>query len=105
MWTLLLSALVAVLPPATSDNADARRNQSGSLNYAPRPGMFLVVAVDDTRNTVRLRARNGAEADVHVDERTFDLRSLNPGDIVQVDFLVPNEGDPPLAAATIWPVR
>lgn len=105
MWSLVLSALVAVLPPATTDNAAARRNQSGSLNYAPRPGMFLVVTVDSMQNIVRLRARNGAEADVHVDPRAFDLDRLRPGDVVQVDFLVPNDGDPPLSAATICPVR
>ena len=107
----ILVASFAIASPARAadDSADRStpgwRNQSGSLNYAPRPGLFAVVAIDEYHRTLRLRGRNGAELDVSVDDRIHDLRTLKPGDLVQVDFFVPAAPDAPLAAATIWPLR
>lgn len=103
---LIAAALVAVaLQAVAQDDAKIRRNQSGSINYAPRPGVFVVLAVDDYARTVTLRARNGVTADVVVDDRAYDVSKLRPGDVIQVDFLVPNDEGEPLAAATIWPLR
>lgn len=103
---LLTAVLVAVsLQAAAQDASWGRRNQSGSINYAPLPGVFVVVDVDDYESTVKLRARNGATADVVVDDRVYDVSTLKPGDLVQVDFLVPNDNEDAPAAATIWPLR
>lgn len=103
---LCAAALVAVaLQAVAQDDPWAHRNQSGSINYAPRPGVFVVVEVDDYESTVTLRARNGVTADVVVDDRVYDVSRLKPGDRIQVDFLVPDDGEERLAAATIWPLR
>lgn len=106
---LLASFAIASPAPAVEDSADYRspgwRNQSGSLNYAPRPALFVVVAIDEYHRILRLRGRDGAEADVHVDDRIHDLGTLKPGDLVQVDFFLSGAPDEPLAAATIWPLR
>lgn len=107
----ILATSFAIGSPALATEASAdrspppSRNQSGSLNYAPRPALFVVVAIDEYHRILRLRARNGAEADVHVDDRIHDLATLRPGDLVQVDFFVSGAPDEPLAAATIWPLR
>jgi hypothetical protein len=108
--TVLAGLIVFAAPAFAADlaapsGAPGWRNQSGSLNYAPRPGSFVVVAVDEYRRLVRLRSPNGWEGDVVVDERIHDLSSLKPGDALQVDFFVPDEAGDPLAAATIWPMR
>jgi hypothetical protein len=107
MKTSLLAAALAVvaLHAGAYDSPPVHRNQSGSINYAPRPGVFVVVAVDDHERTVRLRARNGVAADVVVADDVYDVSKLRPGDRVQVDFLVPNDKAEPLAAAAIWPLR
>lgn len=103
---LLVCALAVVaLPAAAHDDPWVQRNRSGTINYAPRPGVFVVDEVDHYHRTVRLRARNGATADVHVDDDVYDLSKLKPGDRIQVDFLVPDEVDERPAAATIWPLR
>ena len=103
---LFAAALVAVaLQAVAQDDPSFHRNQSGSINHAPRPGVFVVVEVDDYGSRVTLRSRNGAMADVIVDDRVYDLSKLRPGDLIQVDFLVPNDGAERLAAAAIWPLR
>jgi hypothetical protein len=102
----MLFAAVASLPTiGVAMDRPVRRNQSGTINYAPRPGVFSVVAVDPYERIVRLRARNGAAADVYVRDGVYDLAKLKPGDRIQVDFLVPDDVDKRLAAATIWPLR
>ena len=104
--SLLAAALAVVsLQGLAADEAPVHRNQSGSINYAPRPGVFVVVDVDDHGRTVRLRARNGVAADVVVADEVYDVSKLRPGDRVQVDFLVPNDDKERLAAAAIWPLR
>jgi hypothetical protein len=104
-WLPLLLAGLAVagLPTAAAQEDGVRRNRGGTINLAPLPAVYIVLAVDDYHRIVRLRARSGATADVHVPEGVYDLERLAPGDRVRVDFRVPNEGDPQLAAATIWP--
>lgn len=106
---LLAAALAAVSVQALAHgDLGVRRNQSGSINYAPLPAVYVVLAVDDYASTLTLLARNGATAEVEVSERGFDVSKLEPGDLVRVDFLVPNEygdEDEPLTAATIWPLR
>ncbi len=103
---LLCAAAMFVASSGTAAQQDiVRRNQSGSINYAPRPAVYEVVAVDTYERVLQLRERSGAIVDVRVPEDVFDLSTLKPGDRLRVDFLVPNEGDPQRAAATVWPVR
>lgn len=104
-WLLLFLFLLAAAAPAAADEPGVRRNQSGSINLAPRPATYAVLAVDPYNRVLRLRARNGATADVHVDDDVYDLSRLKAGDRVRVDFLVPNEGERRLTAASVWPVR
>ncbi len=80
-----------------------RRNQSGGINYAPLPGIFVVVSVDSYSRNVRLRAGDGTTADVQVAEGVYDLSKIKAGDRIQVDFLQKDGPDDPLSAATIWP--
>jgi hypothetical protein len=107
---LALAASVAVSAPAialdeTTAPPAAWRNQGGSINYAPRPGVFEVVAVDEYNRVVRLRSRFGAEADVYVDDRIQPVSALRPGDRIEVDFFVPQDSEDRLSAASIWTLR
>jgi hypothetical protein len=102
---LLIGLAAAALPGVAAEDRPPYRNQGGTLNLAPRPGVYIVVAIDGYDRIVRLRARHGGTADVHVPEGVYDLARLQPGDRIRVDFAVPSEGDSQLAAATIWPAR
>lgn len=98
-------ALAFVCAGAAGQQDAVQRNQSGSINSAPRPAVYTVVAVDPYNRVVRLQTRQGTTIDVLVGEEVYDLATVKPGDRLRVDFLVPNEGDPPRAAATVWPIR
>ena len=95
--------------PAAAQRADGdpggRRMQGGGINYAPQPGVFVVVSTDSYAQTVRLRGADGKTADVYVNSNIYDLSKLNPGDRVQVNFLEPDGLSNKLAAANIWPVK
>ncbi len=74
-------------------------------NYAPMAiGVHEVLSVRTADRVVRLRDKEGKVADVHVQEHVYDLSKLKPGDKVKVDFFQPNQGDPRVRAAGIWPV-
>jgi hypothetical protein len=75
---------------------------SGVAGAAPSPGVFTVSSVRTRDNIIRLRDADGRSADVYVDSDVFDLSTLQEGDEVAVDFLVPNEGDDQLAASGVW---
>jgi hypothetical protein len=75
-------------------------------NYSPMAaGVFEVVTVQTSDRVVRLRASDGKTADVGVAEHVFDLSKLKAGDKVKVDFFQPDEANPKLNAAGIWPVQ
>jgi hypothetical protein len=103
--TLIIALLQQVAFAQRAGKADVptRRNQSGGINYAPLPGIFVVVSVDSYSRNVRLRAGDGTTADVHVAEDIYDLSKLKAGDRIQVDFLQRDGADDPLSAATVWP--
>jgi hypothetical protein len=86
------------------DGAGGRRMQGGGINWAPMPQVFEVVSVDSYNRNVRMRAKDGTTEDVHVGEGVYDLSKLQPGDKIQVNFIVPDAMNPRLAAASIWPV-
>lgn len=71
----------------------------------PLPGLFTVVKVDTRAGTIELRDDGGRSGTVHVGDEVFDLDSLKAGDLLEVDFLVPEPGSKKLQAAGIWPVQ
>lgn len=104
---LLIALIVAIPQVAVAQRVDGpgRRNQGGGVNLAPLPGIFTVVSIDSYAQTVRMRAGDGEEADVHVGEDIYDLSKLKAGDKIQVNFLQPDGLSNRLSAANIWPVR
>ena len=68
----------------------------------PGAGVFAVSAVRARDNIVHLRDADGRSADVYVDSDVVDLSTLEEGDEVAVDFLVPEEGNNRLEAASMW---
>jgi hypothetical protein len=68
-------------------------------------GVHEVLSVRAADRVMRLRDKEGREADVHVQERVYDLSKLKAGDRVKVDFFQPTQGDPRVRAAGVWPVE
>jgi hypothetical protein len=68
-------------------------------------GVHEVLSVRPADRVMRLRDKEGKEADVHVQEHIYDLSKLKPGDKVKVDFFQPTQGDPRVRAAGVWPVE
>lgn len=102
--------LAAALPPALAQigggvggGIGGRRNEGGTINYAPGPAVYDVLAVDADAKTVRLRAASGRTGVVQVGDSVYDLSKLKAGDRIKVDFVVPDEKNPQLRAASIWP--
>ena len=83
-----------------------RRNVDGQgINYAPEPAVYAVLSVDADARTVQLRAANGRTGVVQVGASVYDLSKLKAGDKIKVDFLVPDEKNKELRAASIWPAN
>jgi len=75
-------------------------------NTAPMSvGIYEVVSVQASSRMVRLRAADGKTADVSVAEHVYDLSKLKAGDKVKVDFFQPDETNPKISAAGLWPVQ
>ena len=75
-------------------------------SYAPAAaGIFEVVSVQESDRVVRLRASDGKALDVSVAEHVYDLSKLKAGDKLKVDFFQPDEANPKVSAAGIWPVE
>jgi len=68
-------------------------------------GVHEVLSVRAADRVIRLRDKEGKEADVHVQEHVYDLSKLKAGDKVKVDFFQPTQGDPRVRAAGVWPVE
>lgn len=101
---LLLGVAAMALSTPGADAQPVRRNQGGSINWAPYPSVYRVVGVDDYERVVSLSTGRSSTAVAHVPEWVFDLCLLSPGDLIRVDFFSREPDDPPLRAATIWPV-
>ena len=83
-----------------------RRNVDGQgMNYAPEPAVYSVLSVDADARTVELRAANGRSGVVQVGPSVYDLSKVKAGDKLKVDFVVPDEKNPQLRAAAIWPAN
>ena len=75
-------------------------------SYAPAAaGVFEVISVQASDRVVRLRASDGKALDVSVAEHVYDLSKLKAGDKLKVDFFQPDEANPKVSAAGIWPVE
>jgi hypothetical protein len=75
-------------------------------SYAPAAaGVFEVISVQASDRLVRLRASDGKAVDVSVAEHVYDLSKLKAGDKLKVDFFQPDEANPKVSAAGIWPVE
>ena len=75
-------------------------------SYAPAAaGIFEVVSVQASERVVRLRASDGKDVDVSVADHVYDLSKLKAGDKLKVDFFQPDEANPKVSAAGIWPVQ
>lgn len=69
------------------------------------PGLFTVVAVDARTDTIQLKDEEGRSGTVHVKPDLFDIETLQAGDSVEVDFLVPVAGSTALEAGGVWEVQ
>jgi hypothetical protein len=108
--TWLGAVFATALPPALAQvgggvggGIGGRRNEGGTINYAPGPAIYEVLAVDADAKTVRLRAASGRTGVVQVGDAVYDLSRLKAGDRIKVDFVVPDEKNPQLRAASVWP--
>jgi hypothetical protein len=82
-----------------------RFDADGGSGAGASPGVYVVVRVDTQDDTLQLRDDGGRTGLVHVNGDSFDLASLQPGDEVQVDFLVPEPGHTRLEAGGLWKVQ
>lgn len=85
--------------------AAGRFDAGTSTETGASPGVYTVVAVDTRADLLALRDGDGRTGSVHVNDHTFDLGSLKPGDEVEVDFAVPEPGSQVLQAGGIWKVQ
>jgi hypothetical protein len=104
---IVLALSTQVLAQARDGDGVRNRNQGGGVNLAPADPILQVVSVDSYSRIVQMRGADGKIVNIYVGEGIYPLSKLNPGDKVQVNFLVPDGlGDPnQLKAANIWPVK
>lgn len=75
---------------------------SDGVNRAQLPGVFVVLAVNDREDTVRISDDQGQTADVYVRPDVFDISKLKPGDRVAFDLIMPHGKGSRLEAASLW---
>ena len=95
-------------PPGQRPNrplVPGRFSPDDGIARGPQPGVFVVAAVDLQDETLRLRDSTGRTGIVHVNADMFDLESVEPGDEVEVDFIVPQPGSTRLEAGGLWKVQ
>jgi hypothetical protein len=102
---LLAAMLLQPVFAQRAGGGGGQRVQGGGLNYAPRPAVYYVIEVDSDARTVRLRALDGRTGVVHVADGVYDLSTLQPGDRIRVDFVVPDGVNGALQAAAVWPEK
>lgn len=109
---VLLMLFISAAADAQRAGAGDRRPplRPGTLpaveSYAPAAaGIFEVISVKAADGVVRLRASDGKALDVSVADHVYDLSKLKAGDKLKVDFFQPDEANPKVSAAGIWPVQ
>jgi hypothetical protein len=68
------------------------------------PGVFTIVAIDADDHTLQLRDGSGRTGLVHIKPNLIDITTLQPGDQVEVDFVIPEKGSTKLEAGAVWKV-
>ena len=101
--TTLVLAGAATALPSFAQNENRPRNRGGGGGQPV--GVFTVVSVDRDARTLRLQAADGSVSTVKVPDGVYELGKLNPGDRIQVNFYVPDDMNPGLRAAGIWPAN
>ena len=110
----IVMALISTVADAQRAGAGDRRGERprplttlpAVESYAPAAaGIFEVVSVQASERVVRLRASDGKDVDVSVADHVYDLSKLKAGDKLKVDFFQPDEANPKVSAAGIWPVQ
>ncbi len=97
---------VGLLAALLSAPSVAQRMVGGGLNYAPKPAVYVVVAVDAEARTLHLRrVADGRTGRVAVAAEVYDVSTLKPGDKIRVDFVVPDAANKSLRAASVWPEK
>lgn len=102
MSTLIRRVCVGLLAAMLLQPLFAQRMVGGGLNYAPKPAVYAVISVDADARTVQLRAEDGRTGGVYVAEAVYDVSTLKAGDRIRVDFVVPDEANKGLRAASVW---
>jgi len=104
---LLAAALVqpVLAQVGAGGGVGGRRMQGQGINYAPLPEVYAVLSIDLQDRTVQLRAADGRTGFVYVGEAVYDLSKLKAGDRIKVDFIVPDDANSELRAASIWPEK
>jgi hypothetical protein len=106
IFTALVSAVADAQRVGGGDRTPPLRRPLPAVEgYAPAAGVYEVVSVEPSNRLVRLRSGDGKTADVSVAEHVYDLSKLKAGDRVKVDFFQPDDANPTLSAAGIWPVE
>ena len=105
VWAQRPAHPIARPPRPGQPRLPGRFNPDDGVASGPRPGVYVVVVVDKGADTLHLRDGSGRTDVVRVDEDIFDVESVNPGDEVEVDFLVPESGGTRLEAAGVWKVQ
>lgn len=86
-----------------AQNENRPRNRGGGGGQPV--GVFTVVSIDRDARTLQLRGADGSVSTVKVPDGVYELDKLNPGDRIQVNFYVPDDMNPGLRAAGIWPAN
>ena len=119
MRLIRLAPCCVFLATTTLGSAGAQSVGGMRVDRVPRPGtipaeersapmaigVHEVLSVRAADGVMRLRDKQGKEADVHVQQHIYDLSKLKPGDKVRVDFFQPTQGDPRVRAAGVWPAE
>jgi hypothetical protein len=92
-----------VMTASFAQNENRPRNRGGGGGQPV--GVFTVVSIDQSARTLQLRGADGTVSTVKVPDGVYELGKLNPGDRVQVNFYTPDDMNPGLRAAGIWPAN
>ena len=102
---LAITALTLSSPSLAQRREDLPRNQTGGIQGGIPNGVYKVVSVDSYSRMVQMQGADGSTINVHVGSGVYDVSKLNPGDTIQVNFLVPDGLSNKLSASNIWPVK
>ena len=92
-------------PPGVRLGGVAGRFNGDGVASGAMPGVYVVVSVDAGADALTVRDDTGRTGVVHVKEHVFDLDELQPGEEVEIDFLMPDPGSTKYEAGGVWKVQ